>query len=85
VPWCPECDRFYNPNTLLADGTCPSGHVVPDERAVATAEAPAEGKPEKIGRFRDEPTPWHFKVLLVLVSIYLLFRLVQGIMWVAGL
>jgi hypothetical protein len=72
VPWCPDCDRFYNPNTLETDGSCPTcgRHLAEDT------------KPEKIGRFRDEPTPWHFKVLVVLVSIYLTFRLVQGIVWV---
>ncbi len=81
MPWCPDCDRFYNPNTLNADGTCPSGHQVGNEKAVTTdGDAP----PEKLRKFRDEPTPWHFKLLVVAVSIYLLFRLVQGIVWVSG-
>ena len=24
MPWCEPCSRFYNPNTLKADGTCPT-------------------------------------------------------------
>jgi hypothetical protein len=74
MPWCADCDRFYNPNTLSADGDCPNGHHVEDV---------SEGKPEKLNKFRDEPTPWHFKVLLVAVAIYLSWRFVQMGSWVA--
>ncbi|MBS1849269.1 MAG: zinc-ribbon domain-containing protein [Actinobacteria bacterium] len=31
----------------------------------------------------DQSTPWHFKVLLVALVLYLTWRLVQGILWVA--
>jgi hypothetical protein len=80
VPWCPDCDRFYNPNTLEPDGSCPTcGRTLGGDHPQAGGSEP---KPEKIGRFRDEPTPWHFKVLVGLVSVYLSFRLVQGIVWV---
>ena len=24
MPWCDPCGRFYNPNTLRVDGTCPN-------------------------------------------------------------
>jgi hypothetical protein len=72
VPWCETCDRFYNPNTLRPDGSCPTcGRSVGDGRAVTTTEAPAEG------------APWHFKVLLLATVVYLGWRLVQGIVWVA--
>lgn len=27
--------------------------------------------------------PWHFKLLLALTTIYLAWRLIQGIVWVA--
>ncbi|HZT66011.1 MAG TPA: hypothetical protein VFA11_09505 [Acidimicrobiales bacterium] len=27
--------------------------------------------------------PWHFRVLVVATAIYLLYRLVQGLMWLA--
>lgn len=30
----------------------------------------------------DTSTPWHFKVLLVALVIYLGWRLVQGVLWV---
>jgi len=72
VPWCETCDRFWNPNTLNADGTCPSCG-----RQVAEPTGPA---PAVEGRDR---APWHFKLLVVAVVAYLGWRLVQGLVWVA--
>jgi hypothetical protein len=29
VPWCEDCSKFWNPNTLPPDGTCPTcGRVI---------------------------------------------------------
>lgn len=78
MPWCTDCDRFYNPNSLRGDGTCPTcGRSLVGETDVEGAA------PEKLRRFSDQPTPWHFKVLVAAVSIYLSFRLYQGVVWVA--
>lgn len=30
MPWCDDCDRFYNPSTLTEEGRCPDGHQVAD-------------------------------------------------------
>ena len=63
MPWCADCDRFYNPNTLTADGTLP--HLRPPggrRRRRPAGEAPP---------FSDEPAPWHFKVLVGATAIYL--------------
>lgn len=69
MPWCETCGRFYNPNTLRDDGTCPTcGRQVAERRAVSTEEPLA--------------TPWHFKLLLAAVVVYLGWRLVQGVVWV---
>lgn len=73
MPFCDTCDRFYNPNSLNADGTCPScGRQV--------AEPEADGA---AARAAVPPAPWHFKLLVVAVVLYLGWRLVQGIVWVA--
>jgi hypothetical protein len=68
MPWCDECDRFYTPSTLAADGKCPDGHQVaePDE------------KDEKDG---ESKIPWHFWLLVIALAIYLGWRLIQGIEW----
>ena len=61
MPYCEACDRFYNPNTLDSTGDCPEGHHVADP------DAPAP----------PPRAPWHFKVMLALLIIYLVWRLTQ--------
>ncbi len=61
MPYCTACDRFYNPNTLSVHGDCPEGHHVADE--------PEPTPPP--------PVPWHFKVMLVLLIVYLGWRFIQ--------
>ena len=69
MPHCDTCDRFYNPNSLNVDGTCPScGRGLGD---------PADVREEPVG------APWHFKLLLAATVIYLSWRFVQGLSWVA--
>lgn len=69
VPWCETCDRFYNPKSLAPDGTCMTcGRFIADE-----ADAPEE----------DAKAPWHFWVLVVALVIYLGYRLIQLIVWLA--
>ena len=73
MPHCDTCDRFYNPNSLLPDGTCPvCGRQVSDV-----------AEPEKLARFETEGAPWHFKVLIAVTVIYLGYRLMQGVFWAA--
>jgi hypothetical protein len=70
VPWCDTCDRFYNPNTLASDGSCPTcGRVV--------------SEPADLEDASSSGAPWHFKVLIAVTAVYLSYRLFQGIFWVA--
>lgn len=66
MPWCDPCERFFNPNTLEPDGTCPT---------CGTKLA----EPAQTG-WRS--VPWHFWVLLVALGLYLGWRVVQGVLWV---
>jgi hypothetical protein len=75
VPWCPDCDRFYNPNSLTAVGACPTCG-----RDLGADASPPQ---EKLRKFSDEPAPWHFKVVVACASVYLGFRFFQGIFWAA--
>ncbi|HET8930723.1 MAG TPA: hypothetical protein VFN21_08710 [Acidimicrobiales bacterium] len=106
MPWCDDCDRFLNPNTVQDDGHCPScGAPIITPRNLerarkgrgssADALAVRSGRPQEqngdhttgdaseVGEVVPEATPWHFKVLLVALVIYLGWRLVQGVLWVA--
>lgn len=72
MPWCDTCDRFYNPNTLRPDGSCPTcGRVVAPTQEADVARAVEAG------------APWHFKLLVAATAAYLGYRLFQGIVWVA--
>ena len=66
MPWCEPCGRFYNPNTLRADGTCPNDHPVSDAKDASTK------------------VPWHFWMLLIAIGLYLGWRVIQGVAWLAG-
>ena len=63
MPWCEECAKYWTPNAMNEDGTCPKcDGVVEDPSPDAT---------------HDEKAPWHFKLLVVSVVVYLGYRLVQ--------
>lgn len=66
MPWCEECSKYWTPSAMNADGTCPScGRTMSD--AVERAKQAAD----------DERTPWHFKVLVVALIAYLVWRVVD--------
>jgi hypothetical protein len=67
VPWCEECSRYFTPNAMQDDGTCPvCGDAI--ELPVNAAQDAERS---------DEKAPWHFKLMIVTVTVYLGWRLVQ--------
>jgi hypothetical protein len=66
VPWCEPCGRYFNPNSLHDDGTCPvCGEQV--------------GDPDSGGDQDPVPKiPWHFWVLVIAAAAYLGWRALQG-------
>jgi hypothetical protein len=66
MPWCEECSKYLAPTAMNADGTCPTcGRPVGDVEQRAGEEA------------ANETTPWHFKLLVVALVVYLGWRFVQ--------
>jgi hypothetical protein len=94
MPWCEACSRFLSPATLTADGRCPTcGRRVDPGRAHAAtgpaappvhADDSSVGSGEPATRDGLPPIPWHFKLLCGAASIYLGWRAIQGIDWIAG-
>jgi hypothetical protein len=66
MPWCETCSKYWAPTALTVEGTCPTCG-----RAVAQADADTHAAQA------DEATPWHFKLLVVAVVVYLGWRFVQ--------
>jgi uncharacterized paraquat-inducible protein A len=70
MPWCDACDRYLSPNTLDEQGRCP------------TCGEPADHP--RIERSAGSSIPWHFWVLVAALVAYLGWRLVEGVVWLAG-
>ena len=81
MPWCEDCAKYFAPSAMNEDGTCPScGRVVeaPERASIVTAKnlnlkELAKGDDADA----DVKAPWHFKLLVVALVIYLGWRLVQ--------
>lgn len=62
MPWCDDCEKYWAPSAMTPEGTCPT--------CGADLEAPdhqhADGEGEK--------APWHFKLLVVALVVYLAYR-----------
>ena len=75
MPFCDTCDRFYNPNSLHTDGSCPAcGRQLGDP----AVESPGTDDPAAEA---SGGAPWHFKLLVAITVVYLSYRLVQGVVW----
>ena len=90
MPWCEDCAKFWNPNTVPADGTCPTCHRPiagpPSDRAVsARPERTAVGAETASTVVDDDEgrtkVPWHFWVMVACVALYLGWRVVQLLGW----
>ena len=81
MPWCEECAKYFAPSATTEEGKCPKcGHTVqiPDAHGRVTAKnldlkALARGDGEE----GDEKAPWHFKLLLGALVLYLSWRVVD--------
>jgi hypothetical protein len=65
MPWCDGCSKYWAPSSMNDDGSCPRCGVDLDAPAKA---APRDGQPDV------EKAPWHFKVMVVALVVYLVYR-----------
>ncbi len=69
MPWCDECDHFVAENDVTADRCPDCGEPVNN----ADLSMP-----------QLERAPWHFWLVVAAVVAYLGWRLIEGVIWVAG-
>ena len=76
MPVCTQCARWWSPRNAIG-GVCRDcgGAISGGPPAGGAVDAPA-------GEGRDR-LPWHLKLLVVSFSLYMGWRLVQGVQWVA--
>lgn len=83
MPWCDDCAKFWTPTSMRADGACPScGRVL----SADTVIDPKRLSVRQLATGSDAQadvakTPWHFKLLVVAVIAYLLWRVIQLVGW----
>lgn len=70
MPWCEDCSRYFAPSGVNPDGTCPSCHR-------PLGELTAQNLDLKKLTSDEEKAPWHFKLLVVLLVVYMGWRLID--------
>ncbi len=78
MPWCEDCAKYFAPSSMTESGACPScGRQLErqqvtsrniDLKRLAAGENPDTD---------DVSAPWHFKLLMVLLAVYLGWRVVD--------
>ena len=66
MPWCEPCAKYWTPTAMDADGHCPRCGSDIDAVTVKADE-----------RLQDERAPWHFKLLVVALVVYLGWRFIE--------
>ncbi|MGH9244183.1 MAG: hypothetical protein ACRD29_07680 [Acidimicrobiales bacterium] len=63
MPYCDDCERFYTPNSMRPDGRCPACGLQLAEPQAVVADDEEEYR-----------APWHFKLMVVALVVYLGWR-----------
>lgn len=71
MPWCDDCEKYWAPSSMNDDGSCPRCGTNLDEPALAAARP--DGERDAV----DEKTPWHFKLMIAALILYLGYRFVE--------
>jgi hypothetical protein len=82
MPWCEDCAKYWAPSAMNEDGTCPSCGRRVDISPKATTVTARTLNLKKLaagadGTDDDAAAPWHFKLLMVLLTLYLGWRIVD--------
>ena len=79
MPWCEDCAKYWTPSAMNDDGSCPTcGRSIEAQQPITAKNinlhrlAAGEG-----GNEADAKAPWHFKLLMVLLALYLGWRVVD--------
>jgi len=78
MPWCEECAKYWAPSAMNEDGTCPTcGREVAAQQPITAKNVNVRKLAAGLDNDDDAKAPWHFKLLMVLLVVYLGWRLVQ--------
>lgn len=84
MPFCEACARYWTPTAMKSDGTCPSCGRHVQTSGTPTAEVGESHRRQKIDvralasdGGEDVSAPWHFKLLVAGLVLYLTWRIVD--------
>lgn len=78
MPWCGNCSRYLTPSTVTPEGNCPVCGLEPEHNTVHGRPLTAKDMDlRELAGEDGEKVPWHFTLLLVLLCLYLGWRIVQ--------
>ena len=77
MPWCEPCARYLAPSAMRDDGSCPDCGRMVDVANVHGTVTPDNLDLKKLAGKESESLPWHFKLLVGLLCVYLGWRVVQ--------
>jgi hypothetical protein len=82
LPWCDDCSKFWNPPQLVGSGECPTcGRSLAASAGGEPAVAPAVPAGPVAAEEKTKGAPWHFKLLVVGVTVYMVYRIYWLIEW----
>ena len=70
MPWCDRCDRYVKPDEVTDAGAHDTCGETVDVADQATVVGPK--------------APWHFKLMLTLLVLYLGWRLIEFGIWIVS-
>ena len=77
MPWCEPCAKYFAPSALTAVGGCPECLTTVDHMTISGRKIDDSLDLKKLAGVDGDKTPWHFKLLVGLLCIYLGWRIVQ--------
>ena len=73
MPWCEPCSRYFAPSAVSAQGRCPVCERPIETPIRTTSDAPSL---RELQRMSGEKAPWHFKLLMLTLVLYLGWRII---------
>jgi len=78
MPWCEPCAKYLTPSSVNQDGKCPSCGEQIEPTGVKGERVTADTLDlRKLAGQDSEKLPWHFKLLVGLLCLYMGWRIVQ--------
>lgn len=83
MPWCEPCSHYFAPSAMTPEGNCPNcGRAIDTANVVTSSRADGALRPSdaptlsELSKMSGEKAPWHFKLLMAMLVLYLGWRIV---------